>query len=155
MLIGLASTIAHEIGLWDADSIPSRITTENDERKLRVKKHLLLECVEAHFRLGKAATMQQPFGLSFEVQPPNTVIELDEKRKCLHRCLDCGIECSQLVHMATTALYQSPAQTKAMITSKKYLSAVMHYDTLLRSWHESASSIPCESHQHTLGCKTF
>ncbi|KAF4542907.1 C6 transcription factor [Lasiodiplodia theobromae] len=113
MLIGLASTIAHEIGLWDADSIPSRITTENDERKLRVKKHLLLECVEAHFRLGKAATMQQPFGLSFE-----------------------------LVHMATTALYQSPAQTKAMITSKKYLSAVMHYDTLLRSWHESASSIP-------------
>ncbi|KAK0653294.1 hypothetical protein DIS24_g6182 [Lasiodiplodia hormozganensis] len=142
MLIGLASTIAHEIGLWDADSIPSRITTENDERKLRIKKHLLLECVEAHFRLGKAATMQQPFGLSFEVQPPNTVIELDEKRKCLHRCLDCGIECAQLVHMATTALYQSPAQTKAMITSKKYLSAVMHYDTLLRSWHESASSIP-------------
>ncbi|OJD35932.1 c6 transcription factor [Diplodia corticola] len=142
MLIGLASTLTHEIGLWEPDTTPNRITTAKEERKLRIKKHLLLNCVEAHFRLGKGATMQQPFGLSFDVQPPNTVIELDETRKFIHRFLDCGIECVQLAHLATTTLYSSPAQTKAMITSKKYISAVTHYDTLLGSWLENAGRIP-------------
>lgn len=151
MLVGVAASLAHEMGLFEPNATPSRICTAEEERKLRVKKMLLFSSVEAHYRLGKGATMQQPFGLSFDVQPRNTSIELDDKRKYIHHSLDCGIEIAQLLQQATTALYKTPAHTKNMIATKKYLGAVAHFDTLFQNWWNKQMSLPCE-HQHLLHC---
>lgn len=136
--------MAQEIGLFDPDALPRVISTPQDERKLRLKKHILLHCVDAHVRVGKGTALQQPFGLSFDVQQANTVLNLDENDKYVHQSLNCGLEICQLIHMATMSLYQNPAQTRSMITTRKYVSTIAHFDTMFENWHSKAQNIPCK-----------
>lgn len=142
MLVGICSTMAQEIGLFDPDALPRVISAPQDERKLRLKKHILLHCVDAHVRVGKGTALQQPFGLSFDVQQADTVLDLDEKDKYVHQSLNCGLEICQLIHMATMSLYQNPAQTRSMITTRKYVSTIAHFDTMFENWHSKAQNIP-------------
>ncbi|KAK7525278.1 uncharacterized protein IWZ02DRAFT_230630 [Phyllosticta citriasiana] len=146
MLLGVASTLAQEIGLFDegpdgVNSLPVK-SQDTPERFLRVRKFLILHTVESAFRCGRSSALNHPFSSSLDSRAFDSHINLDERDRGVHQSLDCVIELARIARLATNTLYSTPSQTKAFISNKRYFDIIAHFDQSLESWFTRWQNIP-------------
>ncbi|KAK8248287.1 hypothetical protein HDK77DRAFT_442074 [Phyllosticta capitalensis] len=137
MLLGIASTCAQEIGLFDegpdgGNSLPLK-SQDTPERFLRVRKFLILQTVEAAFRCGRSSALNHPFSFSLDSRAYDSHIHLDFKDRSVHTSVDCFIELARIARLATNTLYSTPAQTRAFISNKRYFDIIAHFDQSLEA----------------------
>ncbi|KAK7544141.1 uncharacterized protein J3D65DRAFT_608645 [Phyllosticta citribraziliensis] len=146
MLLGVASTLAQEIGLFDEgpdgiNSLPVK-SQDTPERFLRVRKFLILHTVESAFRCGRSSSLNHLFSSSLDSRAFDSHINLDQSDRGVHQSLDCIIELARIARLATNTLYATPSQTKAFISNKRYFDIIAHFDQSLESWFTRWQNIP-------------
>lgn len=130
MLLGMAMTLAHELGVFktDADSLSGARQRSVD----RIRKLLYLYSTQLSLRLG--CTNIFPQEILLDVLQASSASELrgDGERLLL---LSQWLEITKLLSTAAEMFFGSPAATKKLLRSTRYLTLLEHFKPLLDKWY--------------------
>lgn len=131
-LVGLAITLAHELGVFDSpdDDIGGRV-----EEKLRIKRLLYLYSQQLSLRLG--CPNMFPLGdqsfLQFSIAASPERNQTMRDREIL---LSKWIEITKLLSTATHMFFSSKTAIRNILRTNQYVSLLEHFQPLLSRWHE-------------------
>lgn len=150
-MIGLATTLAHELGIFDeiwetndhSEKRPSR------ETALRIRGLLFFYTHQLTLRLGCTSIFPQSTQplLSTLTNAPTPEKRADHDRDLM---LSQYIAITKLLRTATDMFFQSKAMTRQLIRSGKYLALLGHFQPLLDQWLKEfdALELPSKFVQH-------
>lgn len=149
MLVGLAITLAHELGVFDAidyDVEPSAQTSLSDT-KTRIRRLLYLYSHQLSLRLGCPNMFPQGDHVILPPQSATNSSRIDQPTKDRELLLSKWIEITKLLSTATHMFFPSKSATKTMLRSYRYVSLVEHFHPLLSKWRDDyeAASLSSES----------
>lgn len=139
MLVGVATTLAHELGVFNHDEL-----SDNSNRQkewLRVRRLLFIYTSQLSLRLG--CTSIFPHGSQqniAHVHKPGIEQQATEDRELL---VTKWIEITKLMTTANEMLFANRAATQQMFKSSRYVSLLEHFEPLLRRWHTDFQDLSC------------
>lgn len=141
-LVGLAITLAHELGVFDPqhgdirEGLPETATSKT---KVRIKRLLYLYSQQLALRLG--CPNMFPQGDHSVLQPTVEAAcdNLDQAIKDREILLAKWIDVTKLLTTATQLFFSSKTTIKSMLRSNQYISLLEHFQPLLNRWHEDFS----------------
>lgn len=149
MLVGLAITLAHELGVFDAVDYDAELSAQKslNDTKSRIRRLLYLYSHQLSLRLGCPNMFPQGDHLIFRPHSAITLSHLDQPNNDRELLLSKWIEITKLLATATQMFFPSKSVTKTMLRSYRYVALVEHFQPLLAHWHGdfAAASLSCES----------
>lgn len=142
-LVGLAITLAHELGVFDAqhESVANDPVAASDQRtKIRIKRLLFFYSQQLALRLGCPNMFpqgdQSVTHLAMATDRPN----LDQSALERELLLTKWIEITKLLATATQMFFSSKPATKNILRSYQYINLLEHFHSLLGGWHDEVSN---------------
>lgn len=138
MLVGLAITLAHELGVFDAVDNDGEASTQKSLRETRTRIRRLLYLYSHQLSLRLGCPNMFPQGDHLILQPPSaaSLSDLDQPAKERELLLSKWIEITKLLATATHMFFSSKSATKTMLRSYRYVGLVEHFQPLLARWLE-------------------
>ncbi|EMD00514.1 hypothetical protein BAUCODRAFT_144175 [Baudoinia panamericana UAMH 10762] len=142
MLVGLAITLAHELGVFDSSDDPPSTSTQIEihRQKRRIRKLLYFYSTQLSLRLGCTNVYPQGDHSSFSSSPPTTSSVQEQAAYDRERLLASWIDITRLLSTATQMISSKPT-TKRMLRSGQYVNLLEHYQPLLAKWHSDFMSV--------------
>lgn len=146
-LVGLAVTLAHELGVFDRgededgrhEAGPMRGT------RLQIKRLLYLFTSQLSLRLGCTNIFPQSDSFSASETLGATVGQSELVQLDREIILSKWIGITKLLTMATHMFFPNKAATKHLITSYRYLDLLGHFKPLLAKWWKEFEDMECQS----------
>lgn len=147
MLVGLAITLAHELGVFDAaDHEAERSTPSSvNDTKGRIRRLLYLYSHQLSLRLGCPNMFPQAEHLGFQPHPTANLPHIDQSTKDRELLLSKWIDITKLLATATHMFFSNKSATKALLHSYRYVSLVEHFRPLLARWQSDLEAAPLTS----------
>ncbi|KAK5169338.1 zinc finger transcriptional activator [Saxophila tyrrhenica] len=157
-LVGLAITLAHELGVFDPQNDGGEVgaaETYVPSTKIRIKKLLYLYSHQLSLRLGCPNMFPQGEHSVLQPAPAARLSHLDHATRDREVLLTKWIEITKLLTTATHMFFSSPTAIKNILRSYQYIGLLEHFQPLLDRWHEDFSraslpSIPAAAKQALL-----
>jgi hypothetical protein len=149
MLVGLAITLAHELGVFDAvdyDAEPE-VQTPLSDNKTRIRRLLYLYSHQLSLRLGCPNMFPQGDQTIFQSQSKTALSQFDQTVKDREILLSKWIDITKLLGTATHMFFSSKSATKVILRSHRYVGLLEHFQPLLARWKEDfgTASLSSES----------
>ncbi|KAK5947786.1 hypothetical protein OHC33_011181 [Knufia fluminis] len=138
MLVGLATALAHELGVFDhEDDVRS---TEKHQSILRTQRLLFLYTSQLSLRLGCSNIFPQGSNQSIA-----HVIDTEQEQASREReiLITRWIEITKLLTTANEMLFGSQAAIKQMFKSSRYVMLLEHFEPLLHRWRTDFDEMSC------------
>ena len=142
MLLGLATTLAHELGVFDnpeeaeLDSDSLRSSSVLLTSKLRMRRLLFVYVNQLASRLGCTSLLSQTVSQSIAYTPDRSE-SLDNAEKDRQALITLWIEITKLLKTATEMFFPSKSFTRQLLKSGRYINLLEHFQPLLAQWHTS------------------
>ncbi|KAL6354329.1 hypothetical protein LRP88_11657 [Fusarium phalaenopsidis] len=135
-LVGLATTLAHELGVFQdtGDEIDDS-TVGSQPSRLRIQRLLFLYVHQLTLRLGCTSIFPQTLQLASSLPPIATTPE-GRCRYDREVILSQYIDITKLLKTATDTLFPNKRMAKQIIRSGRYLALLEHFNPLLDSWYK-------------------
>jgi hypothetical protein len=130
MLLGLAMTLAHELGIFKMDTDPENTGFRST---VRTRKLLYLYSTQLSLRLGCTNIFPQEILLDV-LQPSQPDLSRSDFQETL--LLSKWLELAKLLSTAADMFFGSPSATKKLLRSTRYLTLVDHFKPLLDRWYQ-------------------
>lgn len=154
MLVGLANTLAHELGVWD--NANAEDSSEDSElariSKVKIRRLLYVYINQLASRIGCTSLIPQTNPQSITYAPSEPGAEKDRQALISH-----WIDITKLLKTATEMFFPSKAFTRELLASGRYVMFIEHFQPLIQRWHETFSifhsdstCIPCLSIERCL-----
>lgn len=135
MLLGLANTLAHELGVWDNNNNLddcSEAAKSSQDSKVKVRR-LLFVCInQLASRIGCTTLIPQANPQSIAYAPDQPGAERD--RQAL---ISDWIEITKILKTAKEMFFPSNAFTQDLLATVRYATFIEHFQPLLQRWHET------------------
>lgn len=133
MLVGMATTLAHELGVFKPMDDESRELSTSDRLQERIRKLLYLYATQLSLRLGSTNIFPQEVLLDvLQASQPSTTQTHIQSDLMLAK----WIEVTKLLSTAADMFFGTPAATKKLLRSSRYLTLLNHLKPLLESWYQ-------------------
>ncbi|KAK4945163.1 hypothetical protein LTR10_015589 [Elasticomyces elasticus] len=144
MLVGLATTLAHELGVFKpTDDNDSTDTIAMRGSKLRTRRLLYLYATQLSLRLG--CTSIYPQEVLQDLAPTSAPNDhtLDQAHRDGEILLSKWIDITRLLTTVVDMFFASRSATMQMLRSTRYVSLVNHFQPLLNSWYNDYTQMTC------------
>jgi hypothetical protein len=143
MLVGLAITLAHELGVFDAVDYDAEPTTQlsTSNTKARIQRLLYLYSHQLSLRLGCPNMFPQGDHLILQPHPATALSLVDQPTRDREILLSKWIEITKLLATATHMFFPSKSAVKTMLRSYRYVGLIDHFQPLLARWHEDFQAV--------------
>ena len=135
MLLGLATTLAHELGVFQEldleDDLDQQMSPHN---RIRTRRLLFLYVNQLSLRLG--CTSFLPQSVSMTLTPPASQ-PYDAATLDRDKLISLWIDITKLRKTSTEMLFASRATTRQLMSSGRYLALLEHFQPLLAQWKGS------------------
>ncbi|KIX05976.1 uncharacterized protein Z518_03950 [Rhinocladiella mackenziei CBS 650.93] len=148
MLVGLATTLAHELGVFrPADEVHNTESIAARSSKSRIRRLLYLYATQLSLRLGCTSVFPQEalqdiaqtsLSSDLPTRPPHRDREL---------MLSKWIDITKLLTTVTDMFFASRSVTKQILRSTRYISLLDHFQPLLDSWYRGFTQMSCPTIQ--------
>jgi hypothetical protein len=144
MLVGLATTLAHELGVFKSDDeecstepVAARIS------KLHIRRLLYLYGTQLSLRLGCTSIFPQGATLETVHMPaPGSLTSPQNEKELL---LSKWIDITKLLATVADIFFASKAATRQILRGTRYINLIDHMQPLLDSWYKDYSQMSCPS----------
>ena len=145
MLVGLATTLAHELGVFQTAPVENdQDIAEIQQKKLRIRRLLYLYVSQLTLRLG-CTTVFPSIGLQAIAYTPPANRSSDQASVDRELLLSKWIDLTQLLVSSTDILFGSWSSMKDMLKNSRYVSLIDHFQTLLVRWEKDFDNMKCPS----------
>lgn len=129
MLLGIATTLAHELGVFE-DNGEGKDSTD---ARLRIRRLLFLYVNQVSLRIGCTSLLPQ---ISLSLNAPSE--ERQNQSDCDRDALvTAWIEITKLRKTTTELFFANISTTRQLMTSGRYQSLLEHFHPLIAQWYES------------------
>lgn len=136
MLVGLATTLAHELGVFEPiDDDNSTDTSAVRTSKLRIRRLLYLYATQLSLRLGCTSIYPQEALQDLAHRSVADADTLNEAHCDGDILLFKWIDITRLLMTVADMFFVTPSVTMRMIRSTRYVGLVNHFQPLLNSWY--------------------
>jgi hypothetical protein len=125
MLVGIATTLAHELGVF-RQMEDERSGEASNGSHVRLRQLLYLYTTQLALRLGSTSVFPQEFLL--DVLHPNSAKTESELE------MNQWIELTKMLSTAADMFFESPAGARRLLRSTRYLTLLNHYKPLMDAW---------------------
>jgi hypothetical protein len=135
MLLGLATTLGHELGVFDetdSDLVEPQLSA-NAVSKLRVRRLLFLNVNQLALRLDCTSLLPQSSCQS--ISYPDAVS--DDPNIERDTLITLWIDITKLLKTATEMFFSSKASTKQILRGGRHISLLEHFRPLLAQWYKT------------------
>lgn len=159
MLIGAATTLAHELGIFNNGEGESDVGTEgkaNVVRRIRVRMLLYVYASQLAMRLG--CTTLLPENSSESILERSSLPPMSPEEEKWNSFMTCWLEMTKLLETATDMFFPSAKVTRKLLLSGRYRRLPKHFGPLLDQSYEKANDIEGKSAYDVLAkgtCQTF
>ena len=136
MLLGIATTLAHELGVFD-EFVPETHNTGYPDARLRIRRLLFLYVSQVSLRIGCTSLLPQ---ISSSLSPPSETHQIQEHRD-RDALVSAWIEITKIRKTTTELFFPNSSTTRQLMTSGRYQSLLEHFHPLLAQWHDSFSRL--------------
>lgn len=146
MLVGLATTLAHELGVFKpTDDLDSTGFVTEGSPKLRIRRLLYLYGTQLSLRLGCTNIFPQEAlqDVTQTLSPPHSMIVQQYRDR--EMMLLKWIEITRLMTTVADMFFPSKSVTKQILRSARYVTLVNHFQPLLDAWHKGYTQMACQS----------
>lgn len=142
MLLGLANTLAHELGVWDNTNPEDSSEVSEDARisKSKIRRLLFVYINQLALRIGCTSLITQANPQSITYTPDQSGAEKD--RQAL---ISYWIDITKLLKTATEMFFPSKAFTRELLATGRYVTFIEHFQPLIQRWYENFSTFQCDS----------
>ena len=146
-LVGLATTLAHELGVFESGEEESRSSDAHSTQgtRLQIRKLLYFFTTQLSLRLGCSNIFPQSAASGATASPGAA----SEGNSCVQRerevMLSRWIGITKLLSTATHMFFANKAATKHILASYRYLDLMGHFKPLLDKWWEEFEEMDCPS----------
>ena len=138
MLVGLATTLAHELGVFKpVDEMDNTESSAVHNSKTRIKKLLYLYGTQLSLRLGCTGIFPQEALQDVASMTVSTEVSGQYPVAGTQLMLSKWIDITRLLATVADMLFASRSATKQMLRGTRYLSLLHHFQPLLDSWHRA------------------
>jgi hypothetical protein len=142
-LVGLATTLAHELGVFSISEQPERLgSATTHPSRLLIRRLLYLYTTQLSLRLG--CTSLFPQESLQHIAPPS--IQAASQSAYSHvgdLILSKWIDITKLLATAAEVLFPNRTAAQEMLRSTRHLSMIDHFRPLLDAWYKSYLEISC------------
>lgn len=135
MLLGCATTLGHELGVFLEDDPPNtaKLDKNRRNRQLRIKKLLYTFVTQLAARLGTSSML--PPSLSRFGAGPSDGSTADER--LWHDFMDSWTQLTNFIKSLRDMVFPSEAFTRQLLQGGQYVNILEHFRTLLDSWYKA------------------
>lgn len=147
MLVGIATTLAHELGVFDHLEDEDGHPDSASKRKtlLRTRRLLFLYASQLSLRLGCTTVFPQVNHQAITYTPDLSTSPQEQPNQDREIMISKWIEITKLLTTATEMFFASPSATRQMFRSSRYVSLLDHFQPLLTRWYNEFSAMDCPS----------
>ena len=149
MLVGLATTLAQELGVFDEMDQDSTLATNVDshDRYFHIRRLLFFFTNQLALRLGCTTIFPQNCVRPSPTPSPPPGTAEGQASQGRETMLSKWIELTKLTKTASDMLFPSKAKTLQLLKNFKYLDFMEHLLPVLNQWHKGWISLqlPCKS----------
>lgn len=137
MLVGLATTLAHELGVFRlVDEAENAQSTPTASSKLRIRRLLYLYGTQLSLRIGCTSIFPQE-----ALQDIGQTDRLDQStmphpNRDREVILSKWIDITRMLATVADVFFSSSSATKQMLRTTRYLTLINHFQPLLDSWYK-------------------
>lgn len=139
MLVGAATSLAYELGIFTEDGAVSVLNSNTTERHSRIQKLLYVYVNQIATRIGCASMLPQ--NISHLVSVSFSSAPLSTADHNWSRFMDHWIEITKLMKTALDLLFPSATVTKQILLNGRYITLLQHFTPSLTTWHEKFLSL--------------
>lgn len=133
MLIGMATTLAHELGVFKPHEDEHETESHTAGTRERIRKLLYLYTAQLSLRLGCTNIFPQEALLDVTSSPQSRkALESRSDELMLSR----WIEITKLLSAAADMFFGSPSTTKKLLRGTRYLTLLNHFKPMLDAWYQ-------------------
>jgi hypothetical protein len=141
MLLGLATTLAHELGVFEnADNEDVHGLSPTDLTHLRVRRLLFLYVNQLSLRLGCTTILPQNHCQAINF-PSKSLSQSNTGTSEKEEIVTLWIEITKLLKTASEMFFPSKSATRQLLRSGRYVSLLEHFQPLLAQWHKSYTDL--------------
>lgn len=142
MLAGLATTLAHELGIFDDSSTASSYRDlASHVHRLHIRRLLYLYTSQLSLRLGCTNIFPESSRQGITSPPPGGDVPETQEKFMREMLLTQWVEITKLLTAATHMFFANTHTTKQLLASFRYVSLLEHYSMLLDKWHRDFTSV--------------
>jgi hypothetical protein len=133
MLLGLATTLAHELGVFDEAEHEDDGQRIAFETRIRSQRMLFLYVSQLSLRIGCTSFLPQNLSLSLTAaMSKNVEIAVRDRDAFVSQF----IEITKLRKTTTEMFFPSKSATKQIMSSGRYISLLEHFHPLIAQWYQ-------------------
>jgi hypothetical protein len=136
MLVGLATTLAHELGVFKVPGeAEGNSATNSDASKLLIRRLLYLYATQLSLRLGCTSVFPQD-ALQSITLPEHIATSASAQFRDAAVMLSKWIDITKMLATTTEVFFSSRVAIQQMLRSKRYLNMIDHFQPLLDAWYK-------------------
>lgn len=145
MLVGLATTLAHELGVFNHEDT-ERTDAESINRSqtvLRTRRLLFLYVSQLSLQLGCSSVFPYASHQNIAYVPNSRELAEEQATQDREKLITRWIEITKLLTTATEMLFANQAVIRQMFKGSRYVSLLEHFEPLLSRWHADFAEMSC------------
>ena len=138
MLLGLATTLAHELGVFDTSGAEEDTSQSQNQcrRKHRLRRLLFVYVNQLACRIG--CTSMIPQDMCQDVADTESASDgLADRERHGQKLVGLWIEVTKLLKTTTVMFFASKSTTRSLLKTGQYASLLEHFHPLLLQWYRS------------------
>lgn len=138
MLLGLATSLAHELGVFDAPGMELDIDESEAACLSKSRMRRLLSVYVNQLALRVGCTSLLPISNSQTAAYPQGASSLSNERESDSQTfISLWIDITKLLKTASEMLFPNKASTRQLLISERYVNLLEHFQPVLEQWHKS------------------
>ncbi|RDW66595.1 hypothetical protein BP5796_09344 [Coleophoma crateriformis] len=139
MILGAATTLAHELGIFSTENSQEELQKNDNLRKLRVRMLLYVYVNQLAARIG--CTTLIPENVSSSLLDRSSLPHMTLADQQWYSFMTSWIEITKLMETVNDMFFSSPAFTKNLLLSGRYKGLLKHFQPLLEQWNMKATKL--------------
>lgn len=135
MMLGTATNLAYELGLFADDLGMLNDDEEERRRRMRTRKLLYIYVINIAIRMGFPSGLPQDIVFASSKESFNALNENGTPFEAWNTIVDLWLELVRLSKTATAIFFASQSHTKKQLLNGQYVTLIQHISPLLDAWH--------------------
>lgn len=133
MLLGLATTLAHELGVFEEPDPEDHLYKLGPETRIRTQRMLFLYVNQLSLRIGCTSFLPQSLSLSLTAPMTSQSDAMTTDRDSF---ISQFIEITKLRKTTTEMFFPSKSATRQVMNSGRYITLLEHFQPLIAQWYQ-------------------
>ena len=134
MLLGLATTLAHELGVFEEPDPEDHQFKLDPDTRIRTQRMLFLYISQLSLRIGCTSSFPQNLSLS---STPSMSGQADSATRDRDSFLSQFIEITKLRKTTTELFFPSKSATRQIMKTGRYITLLEHFQPLIAQWYQN------------------